>query len=188
MTAKDGKVNRRALLLGAVVLLGGAAALSRFSRKSAGASPASGPAMSAEQFALLEQITEVMIPTTDTPGAITAGVPAFIRQMLADGASNSSRADLMQVLEGIETHAWAKFGAAFVELPPERRHLVVRGFDEERIGRQEPAYAKFKYLVLVGYYQSEVGATQELRYELVPGAWRACVPLTEIGRATAVDG
>ena len=188
MTAKDGQVNRRALLLGAVVLLGGAAALSRFSRKSAGASPASGPAMSAEQFALLEQITEVMIPTTDTPGAITAGVPAFIRQMLDEWASNSSRADIMQVLEGIEKHAWAKFGAAFVELPPERRHLVVRGFDEERIGRQEPAYAKFKYLVLVGYYQSEVGATQELRYELVPGAWRACVPLTEIGRATAVDG
>jgi hypothetical protein len=40
--------------------------------------------------------------------------------------------------------------------------------------------------VLVGYYQSEAGATQELRYELVPGAWRGCVPYSEIGRATAV--
>jgi gluconate 2-dehydrogenase gamma chain len=187
MSAKDGKVNRRALLLGAVVLLGGAAALTRFSRKSS-ATPSSGPAMSAEQFALLEQITEIMIPTTDTPGAITAGVPAFIRSMLDQWASPASRHDILQVLEGIEKHAWAKFGAAFVELPPERRHVVVRGFDEERIGRQEPMYAKFKYLVLVGYYQSEAGATQELRYELVPGAWRACVPLTEIGRATAVDG
>lgn len=187
MSAKDGKVNRRALLLGAVVLLGGAVALTRFSRKSGGA-PASGPAMSTEQFALLEQVTEIMIPTTDTPGAITAGVPVFIREMLDQWASASSRQDILQVLEAIEKHAWAKFGAAFVELPPERRHLVVRGFDEDRIGRQDPIYSKFKYLVLVGYYQSEVGATQELRYELVPGAWRACVPLNEIGRATAVDG
>lgn len=186
MSGADAKVNRRALLLGAVVLLGGAAALSRFNRKSSAESSASGPAMSAERFALLEQITEVMIPATDTPGAIAAGVPAFIRQMLAEWASTGSRTEIASVLEAVDKHAWAKFGAAFVELPPERRHAVVRGFDEERVVRQDPAYSKFKYLVLVGYYHSEAGATQELRYELIPGAWRACVPFTEIGRATAV--
>jgi gluconate 2-dehydrogenase gamma chain len=186
VSVADGKVNRRALLLGAVVLLGGGAALTRFNRKTTGVSTATGPAMSAEQFALLEQITEVMIPATDTPGAIAAGVPAFVRQMLAEWASTGSRDQVAGVLEAVEKHAWARFGAAFVELPPERRHAVVRGFDEERMGRQDPAYSKFKYLVLVGYYQSEAGATQELRYELIPGAWRACVPLTEIGRATAV--
>ena len=43
-----------------------------------------------------------------------------------------------------------------------------------------------KHLVLLAYYQSEVGATQELRYELVPGAWRSCLPLAEVGRASAV--
>jgi gluconate 2-dehydrogenase gamma chain len=186
VSVKDGKVNRRALMLGAVVLLGGAAALSRFTRKAPGESKVAGPAMSAERFALLEQITEVMIPTTDTPGAIAAGVPAFIRQMMEQWASSASRTDISNVLEGLEKHAWEKFGASFVELPPERRHAVVRGFDEDRVGRQEPAYAKFKYLVLLGYYLSEAGATQELRYELIPGAWRACVPFTEIGRATAV--
>ncbi|HEX6638250.1 MAG TPA: gluconate 2-dehydrogenase subunit 3 family protein [Steroidobacteraceae bacterium] len=179
-------MNRRALLLGAVVLLGGAGALTRFSRKTPGVSSTSGPTMSAEHFSLLEQITEVMIPATDTPGAIAAGVPVFIRQMLDEWASAASRNEIAGVLEGVEKHAWARFGASFVELPPERRHEVVRGFDEERAGREEPAYCKFKYLVLVGYYHSEAGATQELRYELIPGAWRACVPFSEIGRASAV--
>lgn len=186
MSEKDGTMNRRALLLGAAVLLGGAAALSRFSRKTPGVITAAGPAMSAEQFALLEQITEVMIPTTDTPGAIAAGVPAFIRQMLGDWASAASRAQIAGVIEGVEKNAWEKFGASFVELSPERRHEVVRGFDADRASRHDPAYGKFKYLVLVGYYLSEVGATQELRYELIPGAWRPCVPFSEIGRATAV--
>lgn len=180
------KINRRALLLGAVVLVGGAGALARFSQRSSDATPGNRTAMGAEQFALLEQISEVMIPTTDTPGAIGAGVPAFIRQMFDEWASVETRAQLAGVLEGIEKVAWAKFGASFVELPPERRHEVVRGVDQERIGRQDPAYAKFKNLVLTGYYLSEVGATRELRYELIPGAWRACVPLTEIGRASAV--
>ena len=34
--------------------------------------------------------------------------------------------------------------------------------------------------------RAEVGATQELRYELVPGAWKSCLPLAEVGRASAV--
>ncbi len=184
--AENPKVNRRALVLGVVVLLGGAAALSRFTRKTVGSSTASGPVLDAEQFALLEQIVDVMIPATDTPGALAAGVPAFVRDMLEQWASPASRADVARTLEGIEKHAWEKFGAAFVELQPERRHQVVRSFDEQHISRQDPAYTKFKYLVLVGYYQSEIGATQELRYELIPGAWRACVPYSEIGRASAV--
>jgi hypothetical protein len=180
------KVNRRAMLLGVVVLLGGAGALTRFSRKDAGASTDAGPALSAQHFSLLEEITDVMIPATDTPGALAAGVPAFIREMLTAWASPESRADIINVLEGIEKHAWARFGAAFVELQPERRHQLVLGFDEDHVSRQDPAYTKFKYLVLLGYYHSEIGATQELRYELIPGAWRACVPLSEIGRASPV--
>ncbi len=168
------------------MLLGGAAALSRFPRKTSEKPGASGPSLSAEQFALLEQICESIIPQTDTPGAIAAGVPVFIREMLAEWGSNASRSDITGVIDAIERHAWEKFGAAFLELPPDRRYQVMRSFDEDRVMRQEPAYAKFKYLVLAGYYQSEAGATQELRYELVPGAWRSCVPFSEIGRATAV--
>lgn len=179
------KLNRRALLLGAVLLVGGAAALTRFVRKP-GTANAAGLAVTAEHFALLEQVCEAIIPTTDTPGAIAAGVPAFIRQMIEEWGSAESRAELTGVLEAVEKLAWSRFGASFVELAPERRLEVISAFDAQRMARQDPAYRKFKHLVLVGYYQSEVGATHELRFELVPGAWRSCVPLTEIGRASAV--
>lgn len=174
------------MVLGAVFLVGGAAALTRFTRKPSTEAGALGLALTAEQFARLEQVCEAIIPTTDTPGAILAGVPAFIRQMLAEWGSVQSRTEVATVLEAIEKASWSRFGAAFLELPPERRLEVVSAFDEERVGRQDPGYGKFKYLVLVGYYHSEAGATQELRYELVPGAWRSCVPLSEIGRASAV--
>jgi gluconate 2-dehydrogenase gamma chain len=180
------KLNRRALLLGAVLLVGGAAALTRFVRKPEGGSGEAGPALTSEQFALLEQVCEVIIPTTDTPGAIVAGVPAFIRQMMEEWGSTESRAEISSVLDAIEKLAWSRFGAAFVELAPERRYEVIDLIDAQRLARQDPAYRKFKRLVLLGYYQSEVGATHELRFELVPGAWRSCVPLSEIGRASAV--
>jgi hypothetical protein len=184
-TGEHGKLNRRALLLGAVFLAGGAAALTRFARQSS-ASADSGPVFSPDQFALLEQVADTMIPASDTPGALDAGVPEFLREMLANWGSRESHAQVLAVLDGIEKQAWSRFGAAFLALPGERRLEVMRNVDADALARQDPGYGKFKWLLLVGYYQSEVGATQELRYELVPGAWRACLPLAEVGRASAV--
>lgn len=184
---KSEKLNRRALLAGAVFLLGGAAALTRFNRPS-GKVETEGPALTADQFSLLEQVSETMIPTTDTAGAIDAGVPAFIRSMLAEWGSAETRADFNRVLEAIEQRAWNKFGMAFLEMPQERRLAVVREFDATRIAAHDGAYRRFKWLILIGYYHSEVGATHELRFELVPGAWRACLPLAEVGRTSAFYG
>ena len=179
------KVNRRSLLLGAVFLVGGAAALTRFVNRPGTASGV-GPVFSLDQFALLEQVCETLIPSTDTPGAIKAGVPVFIRQMLEDWGSQATHAAILGVLDRIENEAWRRRGAAFLELSTEQRLDVMRSLDAESIQRQDVAYGQFKYLVLLGYYQSEAGATEELRFELVPGAWRSCLPLSEVGRAAAV--
>jgi hypothetical protein len=182
--ANNGILNRRALLLGAVFLVGGAAALSRFARKLPGTQTPS--AFSPEQFALLEQVSEVLVPATDTPGAIAAGVPAFMSQVLDEWGAPDTRAAMRGVIDRIEKLAWTQFGAGFLALAAEQRHELLKVFDEQALARLDPAYGKFKYLVLLGYYHSEIGATQELRYELVPGAWRACLPLSEIGRASAI--
>src|SRR5262245_56580189 len=100
-TVNNGKLNRRSLLLGAVFLVGGAAALTRYTRGPASAGdPAA--ALSPDQFSLLEQVAEAMIPATDTPGAIGAGVPQFLRELLATWASAEVRAKFAVVLAEID--------------------------------------------------------------------------------------
>jgi len=47
------------------------------------------------------------------------------------------------------------------------------------------AYARFKELLMSAYYLSEVGATQELRLEEVPGPFRGDIPVSEVGRSWA---
>ncbi len=185
-SVQETKLDRRALLAGAIFLVGGAGALARFVRHAAEPDATDGPVFSSEQFALLGQVSDTIIPPTDTPGAVGAGVPEFIRQMLTDWASRDTRAQIVAVLESIDKRAWDKFGGAFRELPAERRLEVMRAVDDDGVSRQDAGYGKFKWLVLAGYYHSEVGATQELRFELVPGAWRSCLPLSEVGRASAV--
>jgi hypothetical protein len=182
---QNATINRRHLLLGAVFLVGGAAALTRYIRDPA-ATPDSATVFSPEQYALLEQVVDVIIPRSDTPGALDVGVPAFMHGMLSGWASPATRASALKVLDVIERQAWNRYGAAFRELPAERRLAVVSAVDAEALSREDPGYRGFKWLVLLGYYHSEAGATQELRYELVPGAWRSCLPLTEVGRASAV--
>ncbi len=179
----DTKLSRRALLLGAVLLVGGAGALTRFAR---GDRPTSPGALAAAQFALLETVADVMIPATDTPGALAAGVPQFVRTMLEEWASSATRAQIAGVLDEIDKRAWVLRGASFAQIPPEQRHELLRDFDAAAFVLGNEAYARFKFLVLSAYYHSEIGATQELRYEMVPGTWRACLPLDEIGRASAV--
>jgi hypothetical protein len=51
--------------------------------------------------------------------------------------------------------------------------------------RLQPFFFHLKELTLVGYYTSEVGATEELRYEHVPGRHEGCLPVEELGRAWA---
>ena len=56
-------------------------------------------------------------------------------------------------------------------------------WDPADVGRQS-FFRTLKELVLVGYYTSEVGATEELRMHPW-GAWRADIPYSEVGRAWA---
>lgn len=60
---------------------------------------------------------------------------------------------------------------------------VDRGWGEEDVGRGS-FFRTLKELVLVGYYTSEAGSTQELRVNPM-GSWRPDVPYAEIGQAWA---
>ena len=57
----------------------------------------------------------------------------------------------------------------------------------ERAGSQlaqaRPFFPWLKELTLVGYYTSEIGASQELRYVHVAGRYDGDVPYRQIGRA-----
>ena len=137
------------------------------------------------QFAVLDAVAETIMPRTDTPGARDALVPARFDGLMQHWASATTKADFTRVLDEIEVTARQKDPAGIVKLPPAQQLEVVAAYDRAKMA--DPAYKKFKGLILSLYYISEPGATQELRYEHVPGAWEPSIAVTADTRCYALD-
>ena len=112
-------------------------------------------------------------------------VPARFDALMLHWASAKTKADFTRVLDEIEVTARQKDPAGIVKLPPAQQLEVVAAYDRAKMA--DPAYKKFKGRILSLYYISEPGATQELRYEHVPGAWEPSIAVTSDTRGYALD-
>ena len=173
-------LDRRELLRRAILLVGGTAAATPFELFADSAPPAR--FFGATLYSLLEAVADVIIPRTDTPGAIDAGVPVAFDALVKNWASRERQKQFRALLEEID-QAVPEQAGGLLALEPTRRAEIVAAFDQSKAG--DKVYRKFKELVLTLYYLSEVGATQELRYEHVPGRWEAAVKMTPDTRTWA---
>lgn len=197
--------DRRGLLARAGMILVGeiAAPLAR----ALAAEPAPGFSATEVQFtpdqrALMSAISERIIPTTDTPGAIAAGVPAFIEMMLADSYAPRDRDDFMHGLGVIEGYARVRYEKSFVALSPDEQDqilsLAMQGnipmldgpvLGEPTLDGPTPGGEFFRHcrqLVVLGYYTSEIGCKQERVYLPVPGRYDGKYPYADVRRAFAL--
>jgi hypothetical protein len=172
---KDMPLDRRALIRSAILLVGGSvtAAPAMALAQAAAAAPRY---FTPGQFAVLDEVAAIIIPKTETPGAREAGVPGFVDALMAQWAAPVTAQQTRDLIDQIDLTTKEKFGAPLLSLTPDRRIEAMRAFDAEAMGSNR-VYRRFKELVMLTYYFSEAGATQELRYELVPGVWEGSVPL-----------
>jgi gluconate 2-dehydrogenase gamma chain len=141
------------------------------------------------QAGLTETLAEIIIPATDTPGAVDVGVPGFIENMVKDIYTAEQRSDFIEGLNQFDVICQRETGHSFVDLDDqaklafatERNRLAIE--NEYTEGPQ--FFLIFKELTMVGYFTSEVGASQVLRYEPIPGYYDGCVPFEEIGKTWA---
>jgi hypothetical protein len=138
-------------------------------------------ALTADEARILSAAADRIMPATDTPGAIAAGVPQWIDKALFDWSPPADAARLKAGLAAIESEARAKFGAGFASLPADKQTAVLTAL------LTQPFFFQLREMVTSGYFTSEIGATKALRYDPIPGAFHGCVPLSQIGRAWATS-
>lgn len=183
------RINRRELILGAIALVGGSPALLSCSKEPFDADLHAGERRFFDQplMRVLSRLVDIMIPETDTPGALAAGVDVFIDGMMADWAARDTQRRYTDTLRAIDERASAEFGTTLPDLDQTDQQRLIRDIDREAFGDAPaiPGFRELKTLILTGYYSSEIGASVELQFELVPGRYLPCAPLADIGRAWA---
>lgn len=161
-------------------------------------------APSERQRQLMGRVAQLVIPRTDTPGAGDVGTGDFVLLALAHGLSGSADPVSSGSLPGLVRHLrrdgslrhadWLaaeldhRAGGDFLGVPA-RQATLLGALDAEAYaqGQDNHPWRTLKTLILTGYYTSEAGGSQELRYELVPGRWDPDLPATPQTRAFSSD-
>ena len=157
-------------------------------------------AFSIDDYSTIRLLAETILPRTDTPGALDAGVPEFIDSMLIDWYPGDEREKFLIGFEQFKSTFKKKLGKVFTQASEEQRleHLKIldrKAFPDLRTNPQAaaemnrrvqegtaPFFRTLKELVVTGYYTSELGATQELRQNPM-GVFLPDVEYQTLGRA-----
>jgi hypothetical protein len=151
--------------------------------------------LSEDQLTAIAMLAELIIPETDTPGAIAAGVPAFIHQIVIDWYTPAEQQIFLDGLGELDAIAERHWSTTFRTLDSERRARVLSEMEPPSEGTPQtsaslspgasgeaPFYVKLKELTVVGYYTSELAARTELDYQPVPGRYDGNARFDEAGR------
>lgn len=137
---------------------------------------------------IVTAIAGIIIPETDTPGAIEVGVPSFIDRMLKEVYPAEDQQSFAEGLVAFNEEARNEHGKDFLNLSSSRQTDFVKKVHARAVESDSPTrpfILTMKELTMLGFFTSEVGATKVLQYDPVPGSYRGCVPLAEAGEGRA---
>jgi hypothetical protein len=146
---------------------------------------------SPRDIAFMDEIGETIIPTTDTPGAKDAGVGTFMETMVKETYNREQQETFVNGLNSLRSNFKDEVGVDFMDASQEQRtdylnRLRVEARDSVD-DTEGPQYIKMlKDLTVLGYFTSEIGATQALRYVETPGRYEGCMDYNKGDKAFAL--
>ncbi|HTQ57033.1 MAG TPA: gluconate 2-dehydrogenase subunit 3 family protein [Bryobacteraceae bacterium] len=121
------------------------------------------------EFALLDELTEIIIPTDEhSPGARAAKVAAYIDTRVAEAFEARERDDWRQGLKLVEELSQKMNGRGFLESTPDERVALLQHMARNEMHPKAPEEVFFrtlKHATARAYYTSKIGIHQEMEYK-----------------------
>jgi len=132
-------------------------------------------------FRTLQALVDVILPATDSPAASAADTHYFI-----DLAVPACALPAAQKVFRDGLHALARKN--FENLPADKQValLKARAAQDMELPYDQSFFKLLKDYTLTGYFLSQIGATQALAYEAVPGGYWGDLPLAPNQKAWAL--
>ncbi len=112
-------------------------------------------AFAPEDYSLLGELVDLIIPPSDTPGAKQAGVHAIIDEFLNDSPSDEAI---------IKTGLWRLRVVGFQGMPESKQIAILTEYSQSE-GDQKTFFETLKSLTIDAYYSTEIGLVDELGYK-----------------------
>ncbi len=136
--------------------------------------------ISGEQEELLAQITETIIPATDTPGAKALGVHHFVLTMVDDCSEKEQRENFMKGLDEINDLSKKEYSNLFIKCTPQQQlELLTRIDKKEFNGNVNDFFKTAKGLTIRGYTKSKYVMSNLLVYEIAPARFHGSFPVKD---------
>lgn len=149
-----------------------------------------------DQARFVSAFVDTLLPRTDTPGGLDVKTDIFLDLVWAKTYDEKGQENIKASIDQFNEDCKKGFGKGFADLGSEERKAVFREHEASSpkfapkvwgtaVGEQQPItfYRSLKSMVLWGYFSSEEIGMNHLNYDPVPGEYRGCVPLSEIGNA-----
>ncbi|HBX66179.1 MAG: hypothetical protein CL670_01075 [Balneola sp.] len=152
----------------------------------------SGPRTSTNRFtdaqrATVETVGDIIIPDTDTAGATKSGAVRIFEDVLFDVLEKDRSEQFLTALGEFEEQAKSDLGVSFISASAEQQKNYIQKIHDEVFGGNidwdapRPFIWEMKQAMLNSYFATEVGMTQVMQYQMVPGYFNGCMPFDEAG-------
>jgi hypothetical protein len=141
----------------------------------------------------LDEVGDTIIPKTNTPGAKDVHIGAFMALMVKDCYNAEDQQIFMAGIDKLNDECKKQNGKDFLACTPVQRTALLNILDKEQKEytktktKDQPNhyFRMIKELTLLGYFTSEPGCTQALRYLPVPGKFEGTIPYKKGDKAWA---
>lgn len=124
-----------------------------------------------DHLQMVKIIGEIIIPRTDTPGAIDADVHGYIDYMVADFMTEKAQKAFFRGLKALDRQA-----GGFLKLDAAAQEIFIAELDNKAYskgGKEKYGfYRSLKNWITTGYFTSKEGMTEARTYNPFPGPLR----------------
>ena len=138
--------------------------------------------INAAQEKLVAEVTETIIPQTQTPGAKALNVHQFVLKMMDDCYPKKDQENFVFGLTKLEEISQKQYKCSFSECDTKQREAMLLAIEQNPQAQPQVAvfYQILKELTLKGYSISKYVMTTKLPYELVPGRYNGYFPVKNL--------
>ncbi|NTE01369.1 gluconate 2-dehydrogenase subunit 3 family protein [Agrobacterium tumefaciens] len=161
--------------------------------------------LSPSQISLINELGETILPgTAKSQGARAANVGALMNTIISDCYTKEQQATILESLKQVNVDMQKSIKKSFLSASKLEKHKFLTALDQQAYDFQKEKQIKdndgkksgnqytpapnhyfigLKQLILWAYFNSEIGATEALRFVSVPTRYEGCVPYHKGERA-----